>query len=301
MTPRGDVFCDFLTVTMPRDVYPSVLSNIEPYLDRVGSSKVTEGLYREIDGGTLKCAFRGGIACVSASGRMLAAIRAIRLLNDFLSCFASEHHNVSSCDFALDEYVDSPAKSIARAYHLANSGQISFTRKALKPSQVKTILSKALYDDSGLDTGSLYLGRNGKSEVHACVYDKTQERFEKGFIRPGDSFKPTLRHELTISGKMGVSLKDVASPSSCFYHFYPPLLLSPPIPAAEPWIKGGIGFSVTRSEVLPAKRLKHRVYTSPEVGGLIDLAHQCGPEGLALLLRYIREREGMDKCSLAGL
>ncbi|MDE1863738.1 MAG: replication initiation factor domain-containing protein, partial [Thaumarchaeota archaeon] len=264
-----------------------LLSSLRPYLDNLGCSVLNDGCVQAPSGGLLLHGNRGRITWIEAKGQFVASLRAFGVLNDFLAVVSEGPHRVTRADLAVDEYVDSPAKRVQGIYALAKSGGISFSRKALQHSQIGSVFGPTLYDDTGLDTGTVYLGKRS-AEVRGRVYDKTQERASKG-----ECIGLTVRHEMSITSKMGISLKDIASPQSCFYHFYPSEVLS--TPQTEPWVPGGEGFFLKRSsEALPAQRLKQRVESSPDIGSLIGLAQECGPEGMHLLHRLIEERARKD-------
>jgi hypothetical protein len=144
-------------------------------------------------------------------------------------------------------------------------------------------MGPTLYDDTGKDTGTVYLGLRS-AEVRGRVYDKTQERANEG-----ECIGLTVRHEMTVTGKMGITLRDVAEPESCFYHFWPEVLLSRPSGVPD-WSPTEGGYSVERTERLPAQRLKQRVSGSADLGEIIALAQSCGPEGMRMLHRLIDER-----------
>jgi hypothetical protein len=251
-------------------------------LDGLGCTLVNEGFYSTPEGGAFKYGSRSEIIWMQAKGRFVAALRARRMLNEFLSAFAVSPHRVTSADLSVDQVVDSPALVVGEVYQLAHMGGVSFSRKALKHNQIGKVMAPALYDDTGLDTGTVYLGRR-TAEVHGRVYDKTQERASRGECIP-----LTVRHELTVSGKLGVRLKDIAEPEACFYHFWPSELL--PRGEKPVWVPGGEGFEIVRTERLPAQRLKRRVEASADLASMIELAHLCGPEGMTLLHRLIDEK-----------
>lgn len=284
---RSKAFCDGFTVTVPKDQREEAFQSIRGVLDDMGCTLVNEGLYRSPEGSAFVYGNRGSIAWFQAKGQFVAALRARQLLNEFLAGFATNPHRVSSCDLTVDEYVDSPADRVAGVYSLARDGGIAFTRKALKHSQIGAVMSPTLYDDTGKDTGTVYLGQR-TAEVRGRVYDKTQER-----ARDGECIGLTVRHEMTVTGKMGVTLRDVAEPESCFYHFWPEVLLSRPS-GVPPWEPQAEGYVIDRVERLPTQRLKLRVAMSTDLGELIALAQSCGPEGMRLFHRLIDERASSD-------
>lgn len=137
-----------------------------------------------------------------------------------------------------------------------------------------------------LGGGTVYLG--GRSaEVKARVYDKRQERIARGYPDPG----PWLRAELTVTGAVGVSLKDVWSPAPVFWHFMASTLkgiAACPVDVPE-WVPGGVGFSLPPRPVLdPVQRLARRLERSTELQDLCSLA--CSVRGGAVLV-YRRLRK----------
>lgn len=280
---RSTAFCDGFTVTVPKDNREEAFESIRGVIDDLGCSLVNEGCYRSPEGATFLYGNRGSVAWFQAKGRFVAALRARKLLNEFLASFSLTPHRVSSCDLTVDEYVDSPADRVGDVYDLAHAGNISFSRKALKHSQISKVMGPTLYDDTGKDTGTVYLGLRS-AEVRGRVYDKTQER-----AKEGECIGLTVRHEMTVTGKMGVTLRDIAEPESCFYHFWPEVLLSRPKGVPD-WSPTEGGYHVERVDRLPTQRLKLRVSQSSDLGELIALAQSCGPEGIRLLHRLIDER-----------
>jgi hypothetical protein len=280
---RSTAFCDGFTVTVPKDSRQDTFQSIRGVIDSLGCTLVDDGCYRSPEGAMLLYGNRGPVSWFQAKGKFVAALRSRQLLNEFLASFSLGPHRVSSCDLTVDEFVASPSDRVSDVYALAHAGHIGFSRKALQHRQIKKLMSPVLYDDSGKDTGTVYLGLRS-AEVRGRVYDKTQER-----AKDGECIGLTVRHEMTITSKMGVTLRDVADPESCFYHFWPDVLLSRP-EGVPPWSPSEGGYSVPRVDRLPSQRLKQRVSSSSDLGELILLAQSCGPEGLVMLHRLIDER-----------
>lgn len=288
ITARSSVFCDFFTLTTPKEYHPEVISALQPFFAELGCTLEPTGFgYRSISGGLFSWRERHSVAVYSASGSFLSDLRAssdAQLLPKFLAELALFPHRVSSADFTVDEYVFSP-KRISEIYELGVSGSISFTRKALLPSHVRSLLSPAAYQHSThyRDTGTLYLGKKGSHEVYAKVYDKRQELFVKhGLVIPD-----TLRHEMTVSHRMGIVLRDIYNPTDCFYHFYPPELL--PTAPCERWVPMAEGYTLPKlPERLPAQLLKQRVEGSRDLQDMFELADKVGNEGLTYLLTVVK-------------
>jgi hypothetical protein len=95
-----------------------------------------------------------------------------------------------------------------------------------------------------VETGTVYIGRRGKSEITATVYDKRNQVLDYDGDDPGD----LLRVELSFSGQVGCSLRDASLPGRLFWS-YAGELLDPP-PEFEPWEKGDPGFDLEKLEPL---------------------------------------------------
>jgi hypothetical protein len=289
LTPRSEVFCDFFRITTPKEYLEDVLTAVAPYLLDMGC-KVTEGAYQLPDtNGFFVWKVRHKVGVYQFSGQMAAALRANGALSALLAEFSVFPHRVSSADFTLDEYVPAPER-LQSVYELASDGGVSFTRKAVTRAAVRKLFRPILYDYSGsaLDTGTVYIGRLGSSEVVAKLYDKRNQLLAER----GEDIRNTLRHELTVGGRMGITLRDIVQPEACFYHFYPANILTPPV-HVQVWHGGSDGFELPASaEVLPAQRLKHRVEVSFDLEGMFGLCEGVGEGGLPLLLRLITNRYG---------
>lgn len=284
VTPRSSVFCDYFTITTPPDYLQQVLAALRPYLYDLGCSE-EPGAFRLPDGfGLFSFRVKHKVALFASSGGFASALRDKSLLSLFLAEFFSFPHNVSSADFTVDEYVSAPDR-LSEIYRTAIDGEVSFTRKKITASSVSFLMSPVCYDDSGRNTGTLYLGKRGRHEVFAKVYDKRQQLKQQRMIDVRD----VLRHEVTITSKMGLTLRDIASPHDCFYHFYPSNLLSKA--KSEHWVGGETGFRLEKPpERLPAEILRIRVETSRELESMLDLVEQVGCEGLKYLFRQITNK-----------
>jgi hypothetical protein len=279
----GVVFCDHLTVTVPKSCFGEVLPLLESVLDRVLCESPQPGVYLCPAGGWVKTGERSGRVWFQATGGVLAALRHVDAYLAYLSVFSPFPHNVSRLDATLDVEID-PAPVLAGLYVRGRSGELSLTRKRIKPRSVGCRFSPAFYDLS-IDTGSVYLGSR-TAEVRLVAYDKRQEVHARTREDLGINL---LRYELRVTDKMGISLKDAHSPSPVFWHFVSPDIL--PVPAGVavwvPFEDGG--FDVDRGVVLPYQRLKNRVSSSQELARLFSLADQCGPEGRRLFYGLVRK------------
>lgn len=282
-SPRSDVFCDFFRITTAKDDLEAVLASIAPILQDMGCLG-QDGAYKLPDSaGYFTWKIRHKVAVYQFTGQMASALRACGALSILLAEFASFPHRVTSADFTCDEFVVAPER-LSSIYQLAINGEVSFTRKAVSRGSVRRLLEPVRYVHPGpvFDTGTVYIGRLGVNEVCAKVYDKRQERL----ARCGVDIPPTLRHEMTISSKFGITLRDIATPKACFYHFYPSNLLS--TLETESWHGMAEGYSLPPSvAILPSQRLKQRVEVSFDLRGMFDLCDAIGEGGLPLMLRYI--------------
>lgn len=282
---RSEVFCDFFTITTPKDLLEHVITALQPYFLRLGCSEEPCTFRGPDKRGTFSYRTRHKVAIYAASGGFVGLLRDAGILNEFLAEFYNFSHNVSSADFTVDEYRPAPVR-VQEIYDSAMRGEVSFTRKAVNPSAVTYLMSRVTYDDSGLNTGTVYIGRKGNCEVRAKVYDKRQQMRQQ---RTAD-IRDTLRHEVTVSGKMGITLRDIAVPHDCFYHFYPENLLSKA--QFSPWVGVGEGFRLEKPpERIPAALMKRRVETSLELKTMIGLAVEIGEDsGLTYLFSLIRKQ-----------
>jgi hypothetical protein len=290
VTNCSPVFCDYLTLTTPKDSLSSMIDSLLSFFKHFTVTQEGEYCYRSVSGGSLTYGTRQAVSWMSASGSFLSDLRLAGLLNDFLLS-ATNHpetgyipHRLTRADLTLDESSYPPDK-LDRAYSLGVSGQVSLTRKAVSSKAVKKIYSPVLYDDSGRDTGSVYFGNRATSKVRLLCYDKTQERFQKGLKIP-----PTTRYELTVTGDVGIGLKDVSCPSPCFYNYIPKNLL--PVPSDNVWLPGGAGYVLERREQLPMVKLKNRMAQSSELKAQLVLVSQMGDPGLEHYISLIRKMYG---------
>jgi hypothetical protein len=286
---RSAVFCDKFTVTTPHDNEMFVVNNFEGFMQGFHAERTNDSCFRSSSNGSLTWARKGAITWFTTSGSFLADLRAARMLENFLCCFVSHpdnlviDHAVSRMDVTVDEYTYAPTR-VNNAYKLGLSGSIQFTRKHVKPAHITKIFGVCQYDDSGLDTGTVYMGAQSAT-FKAKMYDKRQQML----VAKGQIIPDTTRHEATATRALGISLHDVARPTSLFYHCYPSTLLSTPdgIPSYAP---SAYGYSIERREKLPAMALKDRVKGSLEVAALLRLAEASGPHGIDLLQSLIRRR-----------
>jgi hypothetical protein len=123
------------------------------------------------------------------------------------------------------------------------------------------------------------------SEVRAIIYDKQNERLDKGFPDPG----PLTRFELTVTGKLSPSLRDVVEPEPMYWKFMSGVL--PPPANCPDWDGQASGFELPPPVAhLPFALLKRKVEESPDIQHALDLASRLGPHGLDVLISLIRQR-----------
>lgn len=280
----SEVFADFVGVTFLVGEWPEVREQIQPALDVVSAScEHDEGdngaLWRAGDG-TVKAKRYGPVMMLGASGAILAGLRLAGMLGQYLDAVASRPHTVTRLDASLD--VREPtAPVIARIVERVSSPEgLSLTRKRVSSQHVTRLVTRG---DDGQDTGTVYVGSRA-AEVRLCVYDKRMERMARKLPDVG----PLTRYELRLKSHVGLTLRDVWSPSSVFWHFVAPDVLPRPdgVPA---WQPHGEPFAIPRRDVpLPAQRLVALVQRSPEARRLAQLAHEVGPYGFSLLLSELQ-------------
>jgi hypothetical protein len=288
---RSDVFCDYLNVSMPTDDHERFMLEFTPLLDEIGCVPgPVPGLYC-LSGhtGAFKLTRRQGVVVHTFTGGLLQVLRDYGQFLPVLAIISHYPHRVTSADFTLDEYVSAPPR-IAEAYSYGVSGQLRFTQKAIAPGAIRQLLSPTVYDDAGYPTGTVYIGVRGRHEVFSKLYDKRQQIKQS----TGRDIPDTLRHELTVTSKMGITLRDVAEPYKCFAHFYPEKLLA--MDRSQKWEGNGEGFELNkRPDKLPAQILKKRVEDSPELDSLLRIADKIGSEGRNYLLSLLAKKLKVPK------
>jgi len=290
---RSDVFCDKFTVTTPHDNEMFIVDNLEGFMQGFHAERTNDSCFRSPSNGSLTWARKGSITWFTTSGAFLTDLRASRMLEDYLCCFASHNdnpvidHAVSRMDVTVDEYTYAPTR-VNAAYKLGLASSIQFTRKHVKPSHITKIFGVCQYDDSGLDTGTVYMGAQAAT-FKAKMYDKRQQVL----VTKGLTIQDTTRHEATATRAMGISLHDVSRPTPLFYHCYPEILLSRPS-GVSGYKPSGYGYSMERRAKLPAAALKDRIKGSLEVGTLLRLAKSSGPHGIDLLHSLLQARYELE-------
>lgn len=281
-------FVDWISVSFPSGLSTLLLDALRPIVSVLpGVSAMPYGHgWSFPSGGLLQVRSRSSssaVSVLSASGAALSVLRDAGVFADLLRVLASDLHRVTRLDVALDLPVHAPPL-LQSLYARSVRGEVSLSRKALNPARhVTRYLSPS---STGEDTGTVYLG--GRSaEVKARVYDKRQECLARGLPDLG----PLLRAELTVTGAVGVSLRDAWSPAAVFWHFMGSALTgiaARPVDVPE-WVPGGVGFCLPPRPVLdPVQRLERRLDRSAELRDLCELA--CSVKGGAVLV-YRRLRK----------
>jgi hypothetical protein len=294
-------FADYCNLSVPRDVFPEALAAVQDVSYRAGGYAAAEGLMWLGDGGSIKHGLRHSVGVVSASGRALAELRKVGAFHEWLHCFAALPHRVTMLHATVDRQVDAPAE-IERLRRHVLRGAVAFSRKALKWSDCSRLLSPGLAD--GRETGTVYLGRR-TNDVWAKVYDKRNEilcRHAKGSVLEAElqiAQGPLTRYELCVGRKVGVTLRDVASPAGVFWHYCGDILLPRP-EGAPKWVPGAEGFTVPpKRDLTPWQQLDLLLERSHDCKRLRKLALAMGPHGVDVALGRLRKYlEGGDEIGL---
>lgn len=278
-------FVDYLNISSPKDRLESILSGIRPFLDALGMSEASEGLFRLPDAkGTFKAYVKGKVAIFGASGQFLDRLRSHGLYNHYLAVFANYDHRITMMHITADFRLDAP-KYLSKLYDSAQKGAVYLTRKAINPLHVTKLLGRNL---EGADTGTVYLGNRANSDVWAKVYDKQQERLAKGF----DSPFPLTRVEIAVQSDVNASLRDASLPREIFFHFAGRSLVQSPTDL-KGWVPHGQGFDLPDNslDITTHERLTRICENSFDVARLFELAlSNYGDSALDEIQKIIRNR-----------
>lgn len=267
----GEVFSDRVQVTIERMGYRDIRSLLLPLLQTLGAypdldDPATEkGLWRHVDGGTLKVARYGKVAAIGASGRFLSTLRAAKMLGEFLHILGTEPHKVSVLDATLDVPVDAPP--VVAAFYARATGPegVQLTRKRVASTEVTKVVGQR---PDGRESGTIYAGGR-QAETRLKVYDKQHERFFHGVMDAA----PGVRYELTLKSGQA-TLSDVYDPTGIFWHHMHRILDKPE--NVLPWVRNELGSTLPVSLVLtPLERLRRRVEMSPDMAELVRLSREC--------------------------
>ena len=276
------VFCDDFRCSVPPDSWGDARALLEPVLADAGflpefdGERVTQ--WRN-EGGTVKVEMLNRVRVLSASGRALAALRAMKLLAGFLSSVAAVPHRVTGLHATLDVKTPTPPE-LLRLRGLAESpAGLRAGRKRI-PARSLLLFLRPL--DDGRSTGTVYCGSKS-AEIRPVVYDKREERLSRGLPDIGHDL---TRYELRLRN-VGASLRDVFDPTAIFWHYMAPDFL--PAPEGVPaWSAHGEGFALVRpSPALPAARLLRAVEGSSDFAALCRMAASF-PAGESYLCALVR-------------
>lgn len=277
-------FCDSLNVTVPFEHSDELQASCRPLLAELGASEASEGywqvppLKRILDGrvvadlpslrwqspGSVVFKRYGQVLQVGTSGTTLRSMRASGLFLGWLSILASYPHRVTRLDATVDlDRAAGPA--VMAVYGHTRAHGLKLGRKATPASHCRGLLRAALYAE-GVETGTVYVGRRGKSEITATVYDKRNQVLDLGGDDPGNA----LRVELSFSGQVGCTLRDVAQPGPLFWS-YAGELLAPPSDFL-PWERGDGGYDLEKL---------------PPIDPVVAITRACERnEGLRTVIRF---------------
>lgn len=191
-------------------------------------------------------------ATLEASGAALRALRDVGSFGNYLMDLGELPVRVTRLDATLD-VVERAAPVVHRLYAKAKQGRVRLSRKAVDKTAVVMMKGPALYDGEPLDTGTVYIPsrRSSRADQYATVYDKRQERLDKGYKDPG----PLTRYEATAARGLGATLGDAYDPTAIFWHIMAPdIMHAPPnvppwTPATETW-RAGVSAPPTPAEKL---------------------------------------------------
>lgn len=281
----SEVFCDDLRLTVPEADWAAVESDVRAVLETLGASVEFKSLDRSgwrMENGTARSQKCGRVWSFSASGQLLAGLRAKKLFDQFLASFAAAPHRVTGIHCTTDRRQETPPV-LSRILAAVNSpGGLRVSRKAVSPGAVQRHIGQ---DKLGRDTGTMYLGKK-TAEVRAVVYDKRHQILSAGGPDLGHDL---TRYELRLRSGVGASLRDAWDPAPLFWHYMAPDILERP-PGVPDWVACGEPLNLPKRDLpSPAERLRSRVYASDDLASLVSLAgsFEGGP---ALLLGLIRSR-----------
>lgn len=282
-------FTDYLNITTPKGNGELLLRSIQPFLDALGMSEVSEGLYMLPEkGGSFKIHPRGKVDILGASGGFLEALRRSGSFNHYLAEFSNFEHRISMMHATADYRIDAPPV-IEAVYQLGRSGTLNLTRKAVDPSKVFKVNSPGR---DGRDTGTVYLGDRKNADVWAKVYDKGQERFAKQSVEVGQ----IVRVEIAVQSDVGATLRDASLPHDIYFHFASRSLVEAP-PDFKGWEPHGSGFCLSdeKPDLTGIQRLKGILDNSFDVSRLIKVAREeYGEQACDVLVGLIKKRCAMS-------
>lgn len=290
--PFATPTADWLDVTYspndnPHDLLVDFLTthNFQPQPAKDGTLSVYRHICPETlnpSSGVLQISTKYRAYRISASGDVLATIRALGAYNQYFTVLASSPYRVTRLDAAYDVAVDAAtvlAKLDAKYPH-----SVSLSRQRALPTKMLT--SRRV---DGLRSGTWYAGHRSKARVTARVYDKTLEIFDRTNALYAEH---STRYELTF--REGIAnLSDAYSPSAIFWAHVSSILT---VPSDAPvWSPSDTPAWVSESvEVLPYEALLRRVSSSADLNAMLELADRMGPEGRNTFLHMLAKRIGVQ-------
>jgi hypothetical protein len=280
----NEVFCDDLRVTVPVESWLDLEEPLHGVLSDAGlAPEFRDDKRRQwrLDGGTVRSETFRVVRAISASGQALGRMRMLGLLGRFLSTLGSVPNKVTGLHATLDRAEATPPVFDRLMAQAASAAGLRAGRKRIPVSDLQRYIIRL---SDGTDTGSMYCGPKS-NEIRPVVYDKRQERMDKGLPDLGYDL---TRYELRLRG-VGATLRDAHDPTSIFWHYMAPDFL--PAPASVvPWVAHGEGFAVDHPAALsPVERLQRRFVDSSDVADLIRLAASFDG-GVDYLCHQIRKR-----------
>lgn len=279
-----EVFCDDLRVTVPVDCWPDLEGPLQAVMADAGMAPEFKDDKRQqwrVNGGTVRVETYRLVRAVSASGQALARLRALGMFGGFLSTLGTVPSKVTGLHATLDTGESTPAV-LDRIMAKASSPEgLRAGRKRIPLGDLQRYLIRLA---DGTDTGSIYCGPK-TNEIRPVVYDKRQERMDKGAEDPG---RDVTRYELRLRD-VGATLRDAFDPAPIFWRYMSPDFLPAPAGVAE-WLPHGEGYALDKPVPLSApERLSRRFMDSLDVADLVRLADSF-PGGVDLLCQLIRRR-----------
>lgn len=215
-------------------------------------------------------------ARVSASGSILAFLRANNRLLEYCSILASCPHRVTRLDAALDIPKDG-ADWLAdwRASHPEPS--FPLYRNKLPVTYMTCIR------EDGRESGTVYFGHRTRARITARVYDKALQVYQQSDGRA--IMQPTTRIEVTR--RKDATLRDACEPTAMFWSIAGAIIDRP---ANVPeWVTADMSPSFPRPPArLPHEVLRRGVETDAHLAALIRVADGM-PRGREALLNLLRQ------------
>lgn len=279
----ADVFADDFRCSMPGDAWADVqgeLSRIAGdagFLPEYSNDRASQ---LRLDGATIKSELTRGLRVVSVSGQALARLRMLRMLGEYLGAVGQVPHRVTGLHATLDRQEPTPPVLASLLAKSESSEGLRAGRKRIPAASLLRFLQRR---PDGADTGTVYCGRK-HAEIRPVVYDKRQERLDRGLADIGHDL---TRYELRLRSGVGMTLRDVHDPAPVFWHYMAPDFLQRPEGVPE-WSPGAEGFVIDRpSPPLPAARLLRAVEGSDQLRELVKIAASFpgGAEYLCALVR----------------